>query len=371
MKISLTKDRLLDALTNAASVISSKTERAYLTGVKFKAKRDTVTLESTDLNSSIRIREVAMVEEEGEALINARKLTNIVKAMPDGAVFIHVADRKAIVMSGNSSIEIPTFSVSSFPSFPVLDIEDSISLPFNTFIDSVKRVSYAAAKEGNTTPYFVGIFFRVRDSELLIAATDGLRMMKIESPTTLSKEFEGMVPAQALKAIAGLSKSSESIKVGIKRNQAVFEFSNIVFISRRFLETFPKYERLFPSDYQTKIRIKHQDISDAIKRVSAIADGAARIIFKADTVNKKLSIECDCGESGSSSEILFCETIEGKSILFILNRLFLMDALTSHRGESLVITLMEPTEPIIFHSTDDVDAKHLVLPIKPRPEEVF
>lgn len=366
MIISIDKDQLLECLTSASSVISSKVEYPYLTGIHFTAKKDKLTLEATDQNSSVRVCTSALVEKEGKSLINARKLSSIVKVMPEGAVCIAVENRQAIISCGSSDITIPVFDEKDFPLFPSLETKETITLPKEVFTESVQRISSAAAKEGAERPLFVGVFMQVKDSQFLLVSTDGFRMMTIEAEVSIIRDFEAIVPAQALRAIASFPEESESITIGIKENQVVFEFGSIRFISRKLKGSFPDHTKIFAGEHRTKAFVFRDDLLEAVKRAITLASGVARLTLQIDPEKKAITIVCDGEERGSSVEIITCREIEGQYLEIAFSTTFFSDAINSSRGDFIELAFRGNMDPAVITSTSGFPAKHMVLPRNPK-----
>ena len=65
MKISLSKEQLVEALSVAVTGISTNSTLPVMAGVLIKADEKEVTFEATDLDSSCQFVTTALVEEEG------------------------------------------------------------------------------------------------------------------------------------------------------------------------------------------------------------------------------------------------------------------------------------------------------------------
>jgi len=75
MKLSIARGALLDSLSVVTKALSARTTLPILSGILMTATKDGITLQSTDLEISIRDSVAADVEGEGSIVVPGRLLT--------------------------------------------------------------------------------------------------------------------------------------------------------------------------------------------------------------------------------------------------------------------------------------------------------
>ncbi|MFR3272946.1 MAG: DNA polymerase III subunit beta [Slackia sp.] len=141
MRFNINKSELLNALTIVSKAASSRSTLPVLSGVYVKAQGSSLVMQTTDLERSIRYTVPALIEEEGSIVIPEKLLLDIVKQLPEAAVGFETQEGTVSVSCDKSSFVLKTLDPNDFPEFPVVDVNNRISVPFDTFCHIIKRVA--------------------------------------------------------------------------------------------------------------------------------------------------------------------------------------------------------------------------------------
>ena len=82
MKLSVARGELLDSLAIVTKALSSRTTLPILSGVLVTASGESVVLQSTDLEVSIKDTLGAKVDDEGSVVLPGRLLAEVVRSLP-------------------------------------------------------------------------------------------------------------------------------------------------------------------------------------------------------------------------------------------------------------------------------------------------
>ena len=97
MKFRCERDVLADAVGSAGRAATNRTGTLpVLAGVRMEVVGDTLTITGTDLELTIRLTVDVGGERDGAAVVPARLVADIVKALPAGAVEIDVTENPTI-----------------------------------------------------------------------------------------------------------------------------------------------------------------------------------------------------------------------------------------------------------------------------------
>src|SRR3954467_1532396 len=102
MKLSTSRDALLPQLQTVPRVASTHTAVQALSGTQITAADGAVELRATDLEVGLRVPLEATVEQEGVAVLPARLLLDVVRALPADAVTLELrtAEQDVEITSG-------------------------------------------------------------------------------------------------------------------------------------------------------------------------------------------------------------------------------------------------------------------------------
>ena len=92
-----------------------------------------------------------------------------------------------------------------------------------------------------------------------MVATDSYRLSvketALEAP--LADGFEANVPARALEELGRLSATdAETISIGVRANQVVFEVGGLALSSRLIDGQFPNYRQLLPEQFEHELTLE-------------------------------------------------------------------------------------------------------------------
>jgi DNA polymerase-3 subunit beta len=170
------------------------------------ATDDDAELLATDMEVGLRVRLQAEVLRPGRAVLPARLLLDVSRALPADTVTLELrpAEQDVELISGAATFHLCTLRAEDFPALPDPAAETRLTLPAAAFVETVERVARAASKD-ETRPVLTGILISAAGSELKMVATDSYRLSV--KRTTLEQELSGNlevnVPARALQENRG------------------------------------------------------------------------------------------------------------------------------------------------------------------------
>ena len=122
MKLTVSRDELLDKLSNIQNVVEKRNTMPVLSHFLLEASKDGSRITATDIETAIREPLEAAVEADGVLCIPARKLFEIVKEL-EGDITIESEDSQWIkVKSGKSGFRLACLAPEEFPSWPEMPI---------------------------------------------------------------------------------------------------------------------------------------------------------------------------------------------------------------------------------------------------------
>ena len=111
MQFTVSQDTLVRPLQLVCSIVERRATLPILSNVLLRVQGDQLSMTSTDMELEMIATLPVAVEEEGKTTVSARKLLDIVRALPGNAtISVNAADGKAVVKAGKSRFSLATFS---------------------------------------------------------------------------------------------------------------------------------------------------------------------------------------------------------------------------------------------------------------------
>lgn len=365
MKFAIDRDSIKTALERSIKGMDMNSTMPILSGVLITASDGALTMETTNLEVSIRQTAAASVEEEGQVVVPCRLLSDIVGHLPDMAIQFKTDGSMLDVSCGNSFYALNTLDPRDFPQFPSYSLENTAEVPADTLATMVNRVAVAASTDKNRS-ILNGILVSITPDMVRFVTTDSVRLAVAESKVESSVQgaLEVIAPARMLKSVLSLASGQKTVTIGTNASQIVFLFGDVVYITRRIEGTYPNYRKLIPSSYVTGARIKVNDLYDAMQRIKAMTVSNSEIRFQIHPDVNLLVITSNLPDQGNAREEIDVEAT-GTEQTIAFNSRFIYDCVQKSDDDAYLMFEMDnPNRPGIFKTLGGIDFLYLVMPVR-------
>lgn len=363
MKVSIARSELANALSIINRGLSSRTTLPILSGVLFTAEGDSLFLNSTDLDVSVKTRVTARIGEPGSAVLPGRLTGDIVRSLPEGAVEIETEGMAARVSCATSSFKLKTLSPDEFPRFPEVAKEDEITIDASLFATMVQKVARAVSKD-ETRPVLTGALVKASDGVLTMVSTDSYRLCLVEAPISgKNQSFEAVIPGRALDDVSKLVAGSDGVVVASSQNQVIFAFQETTFVTRRIEGVFPNYQQLLPSEYETRVNADREEFLAAVRRVSLMAQHSAPVRVAVMPEERTVALSAQTHDVGEAAEVIEAD-VEGQPVEMAFNHAYLADGIQGADSEKITIDIISPMKPGVIRAADHVSYTYLLMPVR-------
>ncbi len=365
MKITATRQALLDALLVVSRAVSARAALQALSGILITAEGE-ARLRATDMELGLDVGLDGEVADTGAVVLPGRLLVEVARSLPDGPVSLELreAERDVEITAGSSKFHLRTLPADDFPRFPEGE-GDPVELPADALRETINRVARAASRD-EARPVLTGVLVTAEGDELTMVATDSYRLAvkrtKLESP--VSERLEANVPARALRELARLIEAAgeeEPLRVWLTRNQALFRVGQVSLSSRLIDGQFPNYKQLLPDTFEHEVKLPRVELLDVTRRVSQLAqrNAALRMSF----AEGELVVSAETPDLGDAREGLPAP-YSGELLEIGFNPEFVRDGLESIDADEVVVKLISPLRPGLLEPADTDDFSYLVMPIR-------
>jgi len=379
MEVIFDKGILTNALTPLMYTVSNKNTMATIEGVHIVCNEndEKCLLETQDMEKGIRTYIPCQVKEPGNVIINAVKLSQMVKVMPEGDIKISVDDNLSTrIETSKSHFDIKALSGEDFPPLPEVIGERGFIIPQQIFKKLVNKISFAIS-QNDPRPVFNGAFFKITEGKIVIVACDGNRLAYCEKTTEIENRnkdgtplnLKFIVPGKTLNDLLRIIKDSEeNMEIKVSRRYIAFNIGDSSFFSKTIDAEYIDYNRILPTKHTVVLKLKAEDLRGALERSSLIVEdrlaGSIRSYVKL-TVEERLMVSTTSA-SGNVYDEINIEKESNGNIVIGFNCRFILDALRACDDGDVKMSFNNPLMGVLIEPQSSEDGKFLyfVMPIR-------
>ena len=410
IKLVCTQDNLANHLELVSKAVPAKPTHPVLGNVLLVACKKTQRVQLTvfDMSLAIQTSFDAKVISPGDMTIPVGLLSDIVGKFSPGDITL--VSREALNRegedsedSGNSATlpeavsnspvatliaacgryQVRGLSSEEFPAIPEVKTAQTICIPAETLKEGLKGSLFATATDEGKH-ILTGVYFKIGQDSLEFAATDGHRLVVLNTSiqgfskkkqAEITQPLELTVPAKSLaelERILSSRTSADPVELSYSTESALIEFRwGAQRLVTRCLEgTYPAYPDLLQQDFQHQVTLEKAPFIKAIERIAVLADKkektlSIRINSEAQQVSLSLFREFGNGLEQMAAQV----NSDGNwSISFNIKYLLegakaiassqLQMHLTQRDGPAILVPAGNRSKPNIL-----MDAKYLLMPI--------
>lgn len=369
MELVVRKNDLLRELQLFQGIVERKNTIPILANVLMEASGEEVRFLATDLEVALRSRCAASVAKPGSLTVPAKKLYEIVKALPDTDVRIREEKNGVKVAADRFDSRIQTLPLEDFPTLPDATGKESVALPGTLLREMVEKIQFAMTSE-DTRYYLNGALFVLRGAEIALVATDGHRLAHVsvtrqaaDAPTV--DESRVILPKKTVWELGRLlAEADGDIRYERAENHIFFSVGGRVLISRMIEGQFPAYERVIPKGNDKRIEFERERITNAIRRVSLLSNERSRAI-KFEIEKDKVEITSNSAEIGEAREVLAAD-YAGAPLQICFNAQYVQDFLNVVKTDAVAMELKDEVSQAIMRpvGTLDYEYTYVLMPMR-------
>ena len=368
MKIVCEKEKILKAINSVTKAVASKTTMPILEGILIQTNDKEVKLTTYDLEIGIEYIIDADVREQGATVVNAIMFSEIIRKLPDTEINISLNEKNLLVIECEGSLyKLATMNPEEFPELPQINVENSIEIEQNVLKEMIRKTIFAVSTEENR-PIFTGCLFEIKNNKLNVVAVDGFRLAwKSKFLQNNSNDFTAVIPGRTLNEVNKIILDSfDNIKIGVAKNQALFEMENCKLVTRLLDGEFLNYSSVIPENWETRVRVNKNIIQNCFERISLISASSIekekKYPVKVSVDIGKVTISCT-NQTGDAKEEMYVST-EGQNLEAGFNPKYFLDALRAIDDEEIFVDFGTSISPCIIRPVDDGDYIYMILPIR-------
>ncbi len=365
MRFSLQREVLLKPLAQVVNVVERRQTLPVLANLLAKVEGDRLSLTGTDLEVEMVARTAVDDAQPGETTIPARKLFEIVRALPDGSkVTVSLAADKITVQAGRSRFTLSSLPANDFPALDEVETTERVTVAESALKELIERTAFAMAQQ-DVRYYLNGLLFDLRDSVLRCVATDGHRLAlceaELQAPVQTKRQL--IVPRKGVLELQRLLEGGDrELELELGRSQIRVKRDDVTFTSKLIDGRFPDYEAVIPIGADREVKIEREVLRASLQRAAILSNEKYRGV-RIEVSPGQVKINAHNPEQEEAQEEVEADTrVDNLVIGFNVN--YLLDALSALREENIILQLRDANSSALVREASSDKCRHVVMPLR-------
>lgn len=370
MRLTITKNTLLDAIKTVKPAVLSNSPMMALCGILVEVNADSIKLAGSDANIVIEklikpSEDYTMeIEDEGVFLLNGNDFEAVVSKI-DGDEIVIYEEGKVIHFNGNKvKFKLNSMNAMDYPAYS-MDYKEEFYMPSREFKWAVNSTVFAVAVK-DYRPVLTGVNFNYNDGVLKMTATDSYRLTVISLEYPLHQfDMNVTIPGNTLKIVNRLVPEEEgNVMIGNAGNAVIFKTGNNTVVRARLLDGgYPETAKLIPSEFTAIAEVNRDVFLQSLKRGSFLKiDNMS--IMKLEISEDSMVISARSMEIGDFREEISDFHFEGEPLTISFSSKYMIEALSALEGKTIQLKFVGDMRPFLAVDPEKDNITELVLPVR-------
>jgi DNA polymerase-3 subunit beta len=366
MEITLNKADLVRELQLVQGIVERKNSIPILSNVLAEARKGELRISATDLDVSLRCGCSANVTAEGALTLQAKKLYEIARSLPESEVRLKAqADSWATIECENVSFKMAGLPREDFPALPEGKAKGGVELPGKVLRELIERTAFAITTE-DARYYLAGALLSLEKDGAAMVATDGHRLAYARRQVALAvtEPQKLLIPRKAVSEVARLLEQDDAALLQQVEGHLVFTIGGRTLASKMIEGQFPAYEKVIAVAGDKVLELDRERLATAIRRVSLLSSERTRTV-KLGLAPGRLELGASSPDLGVARESIATE-YRGAAMEIGFNAQYLLDFLAVVGGRAVALELKDAESQGLFRPQEngELDYRYVVMPIR-------
>ena len=367
MHITFPKANLQKAINVLQKVSQNKTSSNLPGAIYITTKNGQVELQGNDFELGIRLTIDGVIKEPGTLVVGSRYFQELIRKLPGDTIELYKPEdgNSLTITSGSSEFNLVTLHPDDFSLVEQIHDQDHVNIDSFAMKELIDLTNYAAATDEDR-PVFTGALLEIKENEVTMVATDTHRMavkkITIDEPATTP--MRAIIPTKTLAEVSRLLPTDNPAMINIiwNRTQIVFNFESIYIISRLIEGTYPEYEKVIPSQFDSSAVIDRREFAGAVDRVSLLAKDISYNVIRYDWAESNVTLSTQNTEIGMAKEDVAVE-FKGTPFTISFNGRYISDILRHSTGDNIHLFLKQ-NGPVVIRQDNNPNYTYVVTPVR-------
>jgi DNA polymerase III subunit beta len=366
------RDALLKPLQTVTGIVERRHTLPILSNVLITKESAEVSFCSTDIEMQIKTHaEMGAGSESTATTVAARKLLDILRALPEQEITVSLANKKLVVSQGKSKFSLQTLAAEEFPTVtPAESYPARVVLTQKALKHLLHMVHFSMAQQ-DIRYYLNGLLLVIDKESLKAVATDGHRLafsavkagdQGVDIAISGDRQ-EVIIPRKAVLELQRLlSETEDQVVIEFASNQARFRFNQIELLSKLIEGKFPDYQRVIPTSHTKIISLDREVFLGSLQRAAILTTDKFKGV-RLTLSTGSLRVSSTNAEQEEASEELEVQ-YQGDPVDIGFNVQYLLDVLANLKNKTVQVALQDPNASALITAAEDSEFKYVVMPMR-------
>lgn len=363
--IKASRDAILKPLQTVAGIVEKRHTLPILANVLIRKEGDSVSFIGTDIEMQVQTRAAIGSGAESTAItVSARKLIDILRALPESEVTVALNGTRLSVSAGKSRFALQTLPAADFPTLAVAsEVTSEITLSQKQLKHLLQMVHFAMAQQ-DIRFYLNGLLLVMGPHGVRSVATDGHRLaFCAQAIAPASAEAEVIMPRKTVTELLRLlGDNEEPVQVQVIGHQIRIAFGEVELLTKLVEGKFPDYQRVIPTGYSKAIAINREQFSSALSRASILTNEKFKGV-RLSLGPAQLKIQSSNAEQEEATEELEVD-YEDVALEIGFNVSYLLDVLANLKVDVVKLEFGDANSSALISLPGDESFKYVIMPMR-------
>lgn len=372
MKLSLSRNDLLAALTRLSTLVEKRQTSRILAHVLCHAEENSLRLTASNMEMSASDAVAAEVETPSTLALPAHLLVDIIGKLPEGqTVRFEARDegkRVDVTCGTTASFKVPAMPAKDFPPLPDDNFPVKFTMSASALAYLLTKTGFAMSRE-ETRRYLGGVYFQIHgegaEKSLRAVATDGHRLaMAWDALPEGAAEMPSVIlPRKAVEILTRIiDRPKKDVRIGLSENRFSLALEEFRFTTRLVDATFPDYQKVIPKDDGSSMQVDARKFRDAVSLVATISMDRSRFV-KLKVEDGTLTLETASPDGGEGRNQLPVE-FSGDKVEIGFNAGYLMEMAAQITEGKATFVFADDQTPTLVRGKDDARCLYVLMPMR-------
>ena len=326
-------------------------------------------LTCTDGEMTIKTQIASEIAEEGDILLPARLLSDLMRKQSGGGAVIDIDDSgRAVIRASGSKTNMVGMSTDDFPVISDVTGGNTIVLSCGQLKNAISHVMFAVSND-ESHKVLTGVLVECGRTETRLVGLDGFRLslqcVEAENEIQEGQEFiKAIIPGRVMNELSKMLPDDQEKKVVLTFNQThiMISFENVKVYTSLLTGEFIDYRHVLPTESGTVVTAEKVPLMEALERCSLMAREGKNNLITLD-IQENILYMSSRAERGDVREEIPVMT-SGSPLRISFNANYLMDVIRNVEGEKMRMCFKTNISPCLVLPEEGNQFSYLVLPIR-------
>ena len=370
MKISISKESLVDALDAVQGLAGGKIATPVLSSVLLVAEGGRLFLTATDTYTTITASVPASVAVGGSSLLPAKKFYSIVKDLSPQDMTISIDEKShATIKSGRAVFKLHGAPDDEFPDADRIEGGATVKVSQARIKSALRRVAFSVCAVEDRAN-LCGVSMKFAGADIELASTDGRRMSRgfCDADSVVTSTCECLVPIRPINEILRLLQETGEAEIVIGDNKISVALTGaegelpVKITTSLVAARFPDITPMIPAaDKCHRATFSREELQTVIGRVANMTNELSHSL-KFSFSRNQVEITANAPDMGEAAEIIEC-LYDGPEIKIAFGPQYLLDPLRVMPEDSVFMDLTDDRSPMAYRTEADAFT-FVVMPVR-------